>query len=146
MQGGIEEKLQDIVCILHYSVHRKETYKYFAAIGKTENLFAINKLTLTDFVAHKIFLYDGDRLTDMDLTFSTIKGRPKVSKFQPRTALVRFELLELLLRLSLKKYYDCILRVLSFRQRSYIRSGCRRKTYSEPHYSLLRSIQLSGLS
>ncbi len=85
----------------------KETYKYYAAIGRTENLFAINKLTLTDFIAHKIFLYDGDKLTDMDLTFSTVKGRPKVAKFQPRTALVRFEFVELLFRLALKRYLEC---------------------------------------
>ena len=87
--------------------NRKETYKYFSAIGKTENLFSMNKLTLTDFIAHKICLYDGDKLTEMDLTFSTIKGRPKTAKFQPRTALVRFEFLEILLRLAIKKYYDC---------------------------------------
>jgi len=87
----------------------KEAYKYYAALGKTENLFSINKLTLTDFIAHKIFLFDGDKLTDMDLTFSSVKGRPKVAKFQPRTALIRFEFLEMMFRLALKKYYDSIL-------------------------------------
>ncbi len=68
----------------------------------------MNKLTLADFIAHKISLYDGDRLTDMDLTFSAIKGRPKAAKFQPRTALVRHEFLELLFRLALKRYYESI--------------------------------------
>ena len=87
----------------------KEAYKYYAAIGKAENLFVINKLTLTDFIAHKIYLYDGDKLTDMDLTFSLVKGRPKTAKFQPRTALVRFEFMELLFRLAIKRYLDGII-------------------------------------
>lgn len=89
----------------HYRILR-ETYKYYAAIGRTENLFAINKLTLTDFIAHKICLFDGDKLNDMDLAFMTIKGKPKIAKFQPKTALVRFEFMELLWRLALKKYYE----------------------------------------
>lgn len=84
----------------------KEAYKYYAAIGRTENLFAINKITLTDFIAHKINLFDGDKLTDMDLVFMTIKGKPKNAKFQPKTALVRFEFIELLWRLALRKYFE----------------------------------------
>ena len=71
-------------------------------------MFTINKLILSDFIAHKINLYDGDNLTEMDITFSTIKGKPKVAKFQPRTALVRFEFMELLFRLALKRYYESI--------------------------------------
>ncbi|MDR3547217.1 MAG: hypothetical protein P4M11_02885 [Candidatus Pacebacteria bacterium] len=86
--------------------HRRETYKYYSAIGRTEGLFAINKLTLSDLVAHKIFLLDGDKLTDMELAFMTIKGRQKVGKFQPKTALIRFEFLEMLFRIALKRFFD----------------------------------------
>ena len=87
-------------------IYRKEAYKYYSAIGRTEGLFAINKLTLSDFIAHKIYLYDGDKLTDMDLTFSIVKGKPKTAKYQPRTGLIRFEFLELLFRLALKRDFD----------------------------------------
>ena len=61
-------------------------------------------MTLTDFIVHKIALYEAEVLTDMDLTFIIIKGRPKTAKFQPKTGLVRHEFLELLWRLTLKKY------------------------------------------
>ena len=77
-------------------------------------MFAVNKLTLSDLMAHKIFLYDGDKLSDMDIVFMTIKGRPKIGKNQPKTALVRCEFIETLLRLSLKKYLDCIICVCVF--------------------------------
>lgn len=87
---------------------RKETFKYYSALGRTEYMFTVNKITLSDFIAHKIFLYDGDHLTEMDITFSTVKGRPKAAKFQPRTALVRFEFMELLFRLALKRYFESI--------------------------------------
>ena len=90
-------------------MYRKESYKYYSALGRTENLFSINKLILSDFIAHKIFLYDGDHLMDMDLTFSGVKGRPKIAKFQPKTALVRFEFLELFFRLAIKRYFDSII-------------------------------------
>lgn len=63
-------------------------------------------LTLTDFIAHKIFLLDGDKLNDMDISFRTIKGRPKNCKNQPRTALVRYEFIELLWRVAIKKFYE----------------------------------------
>lgn len=105
VQGNLQKKLPHSVlpCVTGY---RKETYKYYSAIGRTELMFTVNKLTLSDFIAHKICLYDGDHLTEMDITFSTVKGRPKVAKFQPRTALVRFEFMELLFRLALKRYYE----------------------------------------
>ena len=48
----------------------------------------------------------------MDLTFSTVKGRQKTTKFQPRTALVRFEFMELFLRLAIRRYFDSIFQTL----------------------------------
>ena len=89
-----------------YIKDRRETYKYYAAIGHTESLFAINKLTLTDLLVHKISLIEGDRLPDMDITYMTIKGKPKISRHQPKTALIRFEFTEILWRLALKRFLD----------------------------------------
>ena len=106
MQRNTQKKLSDFVKFKFIS--RKETYKYYSALGRTEFLFSINKLIFSDFIAHKIFLYDGDKLAEMDITFSGIKGRPKFSKFQPRTALIRCEFMEIILRLALKRYYDSI--------------------------------------
>lgn len=106
MQSYFKKELSNVVIIKNLKILRKEAYKYYAALGKTENLFSINKLTLSDFIAHKISLYEGDKLTEMDITFMTIKGKPKTGKFQPKTALVRYEFIELLWRLALKRYYD----------------------------------------
>lgn len=36
----------------------------------------------------------------------TIKGKPKSGKNQPKTALVRFEFVEMLFRLALKRFYE----------------------------------------
>ena len=104
-----EENLLQCKALLRtYYPTIKEAYKYFAALGKTEALFAVNRLTLTDFVAHKIVLYEGDKLNDMDLAFMTIKGRVKIAKFQPKTALIRFEFVEIMWRLALKRYFECM--------------------------------------
>lgn len=66
-------------------------------------------MTLNDFIAHKIFLFDGDKLAEMDIVFMSIKGKQKIGKFQPKTGIIRFEFMELLLRLALKKYCECML-------------------------------------
>jgi len=100
----------------HYRII-KEAYKYYSGIGHTDSLFAINRITLTDFIAHKIMLYDGDKLKDMDLAVMAIKGKKPISKFQSKLALCRFEFLELLFRLALRKYLDCIFINLLFFQR-----------------------------
>ncbi len=114
-QGGTDGKvsrcpqaeLQDHVLDLRtMAPSRREVYKYYAAIGRTDSLFAVNKLTLTDFLVHKIFLMDGDKLSDMDITYTTIKGKPKAGRFHPKTALVRFEFTEIIWRIALKKYYE----------------------------------------
>ncbi len=55
---------------------------------------------------HKVFLMEGDKLSDLDITFMTIKGKPKLGRFQPKTALVRFEFTEIVWRLALKEYFD----------------------------------------
>ena len=60
-------------------------------------------------IAHKIFLYEGDKLADMDIVFMTIKGKPKVGKNQPKTAIIRFEFLEMLFRLAIKKFFDSMI-------------------------------------
>jgi len=97
-------------------------------------MFSVNKITLSDFIAHKIFLYDGDSLTEMDITFSASKGRPKAAKFQPKTALVRFEFMELLFRLALKRYFESILLNLTLNsERSKFRSSSNRKAIQSKH-------------
>jgi hypothetical protein len=85
---------------------RKETYKYYAAIGRTENLFAINKLTLTNLLAHKIGLLDAEKLAEADLLFTFIKKKPKKGKNHPKTGVIRFEFIEIIWRLALMKFFE----------------------------------------
>lgn len=76
-------------------------YKYYSILGRTENVFAINKTVLTDLLVHKMNACKPEDLVEFDLTFTTIKGRQKVGKYQPKTALIRCEFLELILRIAL---------------------------------------------
>jgi hypothetical protein len=67
-------------------------------------------LTLTDFLAHKINLLEADRLYEMDLLFVALKKKRKKFKYLPKTALVRYEFVELLWRLALRRYCESTLR------------------------------------
>jgi hypothetical protein len=85
----------------------KEHYKILSAIGKTGNIFGISWLTYNDFVLYKLNIVDGTeiKLNASDLLFRTINGRPKLGN-NPALSLVRFEFMEVLLRLAILRYYD----------------------------------------
>lgn len=95
---------------LMFILNRRDLYKYFSAIGKTEATFAINWNTITDVLLNQIKLIDGEKLTvsTSDLLFKGIKGKKiaGISKAIPKTALVRFETLEIIYKLALLRYYE----------------------------------------
>jgi hypothetical protein len=71
------------------------------------NVFAIPLNCYTDFVK-LVGLVDGKdvRFSDSDTLFITLNKRGKNTPLNPGVALVRFQLLEILIRLGLKKYEE----------------------------------------
>ena len=62
----------------------------------------------TDIVAKQLNLVDNKvvKYAESDTLFLTVNGNKKTS-LNPANALVRFQFLEILIRLGLKRYYDC---------------------------------------
>ncbi len=75
----------------------------------------------------------------------TIKGKPKVAKNQPKTGLIRFEFVEMLWRLGLKKYFDSIYKAHQNSQGGGDGAGGTADAGREALDAKLLSIQLSGL-
>ena len=62
----------------------------------------------TDIVAKQLNLVDNKvvKYAESDTLFLTVNGNKK-TPLNPANALVRFQFLEILIRLGLKRYYDC---------------------------------------
>ena len=88
----------------------KENYKILSALGRVSNGFGIEWLIYNEFVCYKINLVDGVeiKLTASDLLFKAINGRPSIAGASNGNtlSLVRHEFMEVLLKLSLQRYYD----------------------------------------
>ena len=82
---------------------RYNLYKVCSVLGRADNIFGVNKTVLTDLLVHKMDVYTPENLVDLELIVTTIKGRTKLGKNQPKTALVRFEFIELFLRIAHNK-------------------------------------------
>jgi hypothetical protein len=83
-----------------------ETYKYHAAIGKIPGLLSISFNAYNKFAVKKIKLVDGKniRFADSDILFLKVNGRNQIGA-NSMISLVRFQFLEILLKLALKRYY-----------------------------------------
>jgi hypothetical protein len=88
----------------------KENYKILSVLGRVSSVFGIEWLIYNEFVCNKINLVDGVeiKLTASDLLFKAINGRPSVAGASNSTtlSLVRHEFMEVLLKLSIQRYYD----------------------------------------
>lgn len=71
----------------------------------TGYIFAIGFNTYIELVRDEFNLVDGDviRLPDIDMLFITVKANKK-GDLIPSNALVRFQILEILMRIAFKKY------------------------------------------
>ena len=86
----------------------KENYKTLSAIGRVGSVFGIQWLLYNEFVCNKIKLVDGVeiKLQASDLLFKMMNGRPKIGTVNPSLSLVRFEFMEVLMRLTIQRYFD----------------------------------------
>ena len=95
----------------------REVYKHYAAIGRTENTMAINWGIMNDFFCKKVDLIDGKLIpfNRFDSAWGLMKGK-KVKPHliptlgtNPNNALIRYEFIELYMRMSIERYFsDCI--------------------------------------
>ena len=84
-----------------------------SSIGANGNVFSIQLNCYTDFVK-QIELVDGHtiRFAQSDTEFITMNKRTKPSPLNPGVALIRFQFLEVLMRLAFKRYEESMLLLL----------------------------------
>ena len=89
----------------------RESYKQFAAVDPCNGVFAIGMNVCTDIFANHCKIIDENlKLTDLDLDFVQ-SNTPLIKTINPRNPdryLIRFNYLELIVRLALRKYYSSI--------------------------------------
>lgn len=85
----------------------KEVYKYLSSIGNNGNVFSIQLNCYTDFVK-QINLVDGNiiKFAQSDTEFIAVNKRSKATFLVPGVALVRFQFLEVLMRLAFRRYEE----------------------------------------
>lgn len=90
------------------NTNRKEVYKYLASNGANRQVFSVQLNIYTDFVK-QIGLLDGKVINTSlsDTEFYSINRRTKASSTNPGTALVRFQFIEIMTRLAIKRYFHC---------------------------------------
>ena len=87
----------------------REVYKYYSAVGLNGSVFGIGLNSYTDFLKEELQIIDGTQLkyADTDRLFITVNAGNKVKNSMiPANSLVRYQFMEILMRLAIKKYYD----------------------------------------
>lgn len=85
----------------------KDSYKYLSAIGFGGNVFSIMLNAYTDFVK-QVNLVDGKIIAfaTSDTEFITMNKRSKNTPQNPGTAIVRYQFMEILMRLAFRRYEE----------------------------------------
>jgi len=83
----------------------KDTYKYFAAIGVSGDLFSVPINAFTEFL-NQAGIVDGKliKLSEIDILFITTNAVSVKQPFNPDRALVRYQFMEILVRIAVDKY------------------------------------------
>jgi hypothetical protein len=95
---------------------RMETYKHWSAQGKLKGLVSISLNAYTEFITKHIHVIDSPYFTlaDSDTLFIYVNGKEQ-SSTNSVLSLVRYEFLEIIFRIALKRFYKSkILLILSF--------------------------------
>ena len=81
-------------------------YKFIAGISPLGHIFSIPLNSYTDFFVNKTGIVDNKtlKLPDVDRSFIATNYMDKKIPLNPSTALVRFEFLEMIVRLAQDKY------------------------------------------
>lgn len=83
----------------------KYLYRPTSALGMVGNIFSIGLNTYTEFLRDTLNLVDNEtlKLNDTDMLFISVNQSRK-GEFNPANGLVRYQLLEVLIKIALKKY------------------------------------------
>ena len=85
----------------------KEFYKLHAGYGRIGNIFSVGLNQFTEFLKEDLNILDTLALTmsDADRLFITVNAG-KRGPLIPANALVRFQFVEMILRIALRRYYE----------------------------------------
>ncbi|CDW85738.1 UNKNOWN [Stylonychia lemnae] len=85
----------------------KNLYRPYSALGKIGNIFAIGLNTYTDIMREVLDLVDQEhlKLNDTDMFFIIVNSIKK-GEINPANGLVRYQFLEIMMRVALKKYHS----------------------------------------
>lgn len=89
-------------------IFRRDTYKYFSAVQPSNGVFSIgtnvfNEIVSTCSIVDKSLLKISD--VDLDFVATNAGGGKKSGKMNPERQLVRYQFMEIWIRLALTKYY-----------------------------------------
>lgn len=84
----------------------KNLYRPMSALGMVGSVFSIGLNVYTELLRENLALVDGEslKLNDIDMLFIVVNSIRK-GEYNPANGLVRYQFLEILMRLALKKYY-----------------------------------------
>jgi NLR family CARD domain-containing protein 3 len=88
--------------------YSRESYKYFSALSPSGTVPSIGLNTFSDIIYNlQVIDYRTLKLSDVDLIFvSTLaSGATYKSRMNPDRQLIRFQFLEILVRLAIEKYF-----------------------------------------
>ena len=102
-----EDDLEKVKKML-YNVYRqyKETYKYYASLSPSSDIWSISQLPFTDFIS-ETGIIDGKslKLSDVDIKFiATLSSGEKSNPRNPERSLVRYQLMEVMVRIAEERY------------------------------------------
>ena len=85
----------------------REAYKYYSAIGASGSLFCVGQNSFTEFCQQSGIINNTTfKLADMDFNLKAVLYQPvKGNPLNPANDLVRFEFMEIFLRIAIDKYF-----------------------------------------
>jgi hypothetical protein len=85
----------------------REAYKHFAGVNPAGIIPSIGQNVFTEIISNCPGLLDSKnmKLADLDIEFTSTNASSDKSKQNPDRQLVRFQFLEIFIRLALQKYY-----------------------------------------
>ena len=88
----------------------RETYKYYSAVETSGGIFSLGTNVFTDMIS-QTGIIDGvtTNLSDLDLEFVSTNAGKKKSRLNPDRALVRYQMLEVIMRMSKRKFFTCMI-------------------------------------
>lgn len=84
----------------------KETYKYYASLSPSADIWSISQLPFTDFINESNIIDNKSlKLSDVDIKFiATLSSGEKSNPRNPERSLVRYQLMEVMVRIAEERY------------------------------------------